>query len=122
MSDNNWMNNPALGSIDPAKLQMLSSLAGQAQKKDKSEVLPFLMALSGGDAGANPGDTAGCRAADEDVPNSAAANGASSGSLSFSSDETEAIIDALKAGKSPQEIKKMDKILSVMKKIKKENP
>ncbi|MCD7761665.1 MAG: hypothetical protein LUI14_00430 [Lachnospiraceae bacterium] len=91
MSDNNWMNTPALGGIDPAKLQMLASLAEQAQKKDKSEVMPFLMALSGG----------------------------GSDDISFNSDETEAIINALKAGKSPQEIKKMDKILSVMKKIKK---
>ncbi|MCD7765701.1 MAG: hypothetical protein LUH53_04185 [Lachnospiraceae bacterium] len=91
MSDNNWMNTPALGGIDPAKLQMLASLAEQAQKKDKSEVLPFLMALSGG----------------------------GSGDISFNSDETEAIINALKAGRTPQEIKKMDKILSVMKKIRK---
>ncbi len=94
-NNNNWMNNPALSGIDPAKLQMLASLADQAQKKDKSELMPFLMSLSAGGA-----DSASAPA-------------------SFDSDETEAIINALKAGKSPQEIKKMDKILSVMKKIRK---
>ncbi|MCC8051329.1 MAG: hypothetical protein LIP10_11845 [Clostridiales bacterium] len=104
-NNNNWMNNPALGGIDPAKLQMLASLADQAQKKDKSELMPFLMALSGGGNSTDSGN-----AADNSVP---------SAPVSFDTDETEAIINALKAGKSPQDIKKMDKILSVMKKIKK---
>ncbi|MCD7744768.1 MAG: hypothetical protein LUI13_05705 [Lachnospiraceae bacterium] len=90
MSDNSWMNNPALGSISAEKLQMLSSLAEQAQGKSQEEVLPFLMALSqSGGSG-----------------------------LSFDPAETEAIINVMKNGKSPQEIRKIDKILSIMKKMK----
>ncbi|MCC8138355.1 MAG: hypothetical protein LIO76_09940 [Clostridiales bacterium] len=117
MADNNnnsWMNNPALSGIDPAKLQMLASLAEQAQKKDKSELMPFLMALSKGEAGAASGDVSDSRSPAEGTSGAPA-----SGPISFDSAETEAIINVLKAGKSPQEIKKMDKILSVMKKIRK---
>ncbi|MCD8014227.1 MAG: hypothetical protein LUG99_13820 [Lachnospiraceae bacterium] len=90
MSDNSWMNNPALGGISAEKLQMLSSLAEQAQGKSQEELLPFLMALSG----------------------------SGSGGLSFDPSETEAIINVMKNGKSPQEIRKIDKILSIMKKMK----
>lgn len=41
MSDNSWMQNPALGGIDPAKLEMLSSLAEQAQEKNKMSCCLF---------------------------------------------------------------------------------
>ncbi|MCD8347812.1 MAG: hypothetical protein LUD16_07645 [Lachnospiraceae bacterium] len=91
MNDNSWMNNPALGGIDPAKLEMLSSLAEQAQGKKQNELLPFLMAA----AQSNSGD------------------------ISFDSTETEAIINVLKIGKTPQEIQKIDRILSIMKTVRK---
>ncbi|MCC8101371.1 MAG: hypothetical protein LIP11_03640 [Clostridiales bacterium] len=91
MNDNSWMKNPALGGIDPAKLEMLSSLAEQAQGKKQNELLPFLMAAAQSD----------------------------SGGMSFDSAETEAIIQVLKIGKSPQEIQKIDRILSIMKTMKK---
>lgn len=90
MSDNSWMNNPSLSGIDPGRLQMLASLAEQAQGKSQNELLPFLMA--------------------------AAQSG--SGQLSFDSAETEAIINVMKAGKSPQEIQKIDRIISIMKLMK----
>ena len=35
MNPNSWMENPALSGIDPAKLQLLTSLAGQAQGKQQ---------------------------------------------------------------------------------------
>ena len=46
MSDESWMKNPSLGNIDPAKLQMLASMAEQAQGKSQNEMLPFLMAAA----------------------------------------------------------------------------
>ncbi|MCD8338559.1 MAG: hypothetical protein LUD18_15075 [Lachnospiraceae bacterium] len=91
MSDNSWMNNPALGGIDPAKLETLASLAQQAQGKKQNELLPFLMAAAQSD----------------------------SGGISFDSTETEAIINVLKIGKTPQEIQKIDRILSIMKTMRK---
>ena len=40
-----WMNNPKLKNLDPAKLAMLSSLATEGSKKSRSEMMPFLMSL-----------------------------------------------------------------------------
>ncbi len=92
MSDESWMNNPALGGIDPSKLQMLSSLAEQMQGKNQNEILPFLMS---------------------------AASQSQSGSMSFDSSEADAIINVLKIGKSPQEIQRIDRICALMKQFRK---
>ncbi len=91
MSDNSWMNNPALGGIDPAKLQMLSSLAEQAQGKSQNELLPFLMA---------------------------AMSQSQSNHMSFNSAETEAIINVMKIGKSPQQIQQIDRMCAMIKQFK----
>ena len=90
MSDESWMNNPSLGGIDPAKLQMLSSLAEQAKGKNQSELLPFLMA---------------------------ATSQSKSGNMSFNSSEADAIINVMKLGKSPQEVERIDKICAIMKQL-----
>lgn len=82
------MNNPALGGIDPAKLQMLTSLASQAQGKNQNELLPFLMA---------------------------AASQTQSNNMSFKQDEIDTIINVMKLGKSPQEVQRMDRLLSLVK-------
>lgn len=87
MHQNPLTNHPSLSDIDPAKLKMLSSLAEQAQGKSQKELLPFLMA---------------------------AASESRSGNMSFSPDETNAIIQALKIGKSPQEIQKIDKLCAMI--------
>lgn len=42
-----------------------------------------------------------------------------SGGMTFDSAETEAIINVLKVGKTPQEIQKIDRILSIMKTVRK---
>ena len=91
--DQNWMNNDALQGIDPAKLQMLSQLAsqGQQQAKSQSDVMPFLMM---------------------------AANSSKEKGLQFSGQEMEMIIEVLKMGKSPQEIAQMDKMLMLLKMMK----
>lgn len=88
MSDESWMKNPSLGNIDPAKLQMLASMAEQAQGKSQNELLPFLMA---------------------------AASQSKSGNMSFDSAEVDAIISVMKLGKSPQEIQRIDKLCTLMK-------
>lgn len=92
MSDPAWMNNPALSSIDPAKLQMLYSLAEQAQGKNQNELLSFLMS---------------------------AASQSHSNNLSFNSAEMDAIINVMKLGKSPQEIQRIDKLCTLLRQIRK---
>jgi Xaa-Pro aminopeptidase len=92
MSDDSWTKNPALEGIDPAKLQMLLSLAGQAQGKNQNELLSFLMAAQSKSQAEN---------------------------LSFQPSEIDAIIEVLKAGKSPQEIQKIDRICALMKQFRK---
>ena len=83
----NWMNNPALSNIDPAKLQMLTSLASQAQGKSQNELLPFLMG---------------------------AASQSQSNNMSFQPDEIDTIINVMKIGKSPQEIQRIDRLCALM--------
>ena len=90
MNDNSWMNNPALGGIDPEKLQMLSSLAEQAQGKSQNELLPFLMA---------------------------AMSQSQSNHMSFDSAETEAIINVMKLGKSPQETARIDQMYTLFQQL-----
>lgn len=88
--DTNWQNNPRLANMDKSKLEMLQNLAEQGTGKSASEMLPFLM--------------------------SAASRGKNNG-LKFSSDEISAVLEVLKAEKSPQEAAKMDRIVNLMKMI-----
>lgn len=88
MNDSSWMNNPSLKNIDPAKLQMLMSASEQTAGKNQNELLPFLMA---------------------------AASQSRSNGMTFSTDETDAIIEVLKMGKSQEEITKIEKIRMMMK-------
>lgn len=92
MSDDSWTQNPALGGIDPAKLQMLASLANQAQGKKQNELLPFLMA---------------------------AASQTQKNNMSFQPSEMDAIIEVMKMGKSPQEIQQIDKFCALIKQFRK---
>ena len=88
--NDNWINNPKLADIDKTKLEMLRSLASQGNTKGAGELLPFLLG--------------------------AASQGKKSG-RNFSASEISTIIDVLKAGKSPQEIQKLDKVVQLMKMI-----
>lgn len=85
-----WRTHPKLKEIDSKKLELLQALAQQGQGKSASEMLPFLM--------------------------NAAAQGKNSG-LRFSQEEISAILEALKAGKSPEEAAKLDRIVALMKMI-----
>ena len=92
MSDDSWTQNPGLGGIDPAKLQMLLTLSEQAKGKSPNELLPFLMAAAAQSKEIN---------------------------MSFNQSEADAIIEVMKIGKSPQEISKIDKICAIMKQFQK---
>lgn len=91
--DQSWMNNPNLQGIDRAKLEMLSQFAsqGQQQTKSQSDLMPFLMM---------------------------AANSSKEKGMQFSSNEMEMIIEVLKMGKSPEEIAQMDKMIMLMRMMK----
>lgn len=85
-----WKQNPRLSGMDPSKLAMLQMMADQGANKSAQEMMPFLM--------------------------SAFSRGQSSG-LHFSEDEVQTILEVLKAGKSPAEIAKLNKMISLMRMI-----
>ena len=85
--ENDWKRDPKLNGMDPAKLQMLQALAEQGRGKSMSDMLPFLMSA------ATPGKQGG---------------------LNFNSSERELILDVLKQGKSPEEVAKLNKVISLM--------
>lgn len=87
-----WMNDPSLAGIDPAKMALLQSLVQQGSNKGQNEMLGFLM--------------------------SAAANSKRNG-MQFTPEEMNMITEVLKKGKSPQEIAKMDRMLAMMKMLRK---
>ena len=41
-----WMNDPTLAGIDPAKMALLNSLVQQGRKKNQNEMLAFLMSAA----------------------------------------------------------------------------
>ena len=82
-----WMKNPKLANMDPAKLQMLQSLAMQGSQQNRNDLMPFLMA---------------------------AANTSRERGMQFSSQEMEAIVEVLKMGKSPAEAARIDRMVSMM--------
>ncbi len=83
-----WTKDPSLAGMDPAKLAMLNSFAQQGSGKSPQELLPLLMAA------ASQSRAKGTR---------------------FSREEMDAIVQVLKAGKSPEETARMDKIIQMMK-------
>lgn len=88
MTNNSWINNPSLSGIDPHKLMMLLQLSGQGAGKSANELLPFLLASS---------------------------SGMKKKGVSFSSDEIQLIFEALKQGKSKEEIDKMERMVQMLK-------
>ena len=85
-----WKNDPLLAGVDPQKLNLLQELANQGSSKSASELLPFIMG--------------------------AAAQG-KKGGLKFQPDEISRIIEVLKAGKSPEEVQRLDKVISLMRMV-----
>lgn len=85
--DETWKSNPKLAGMDKNKLDMLQSLAEQGAGKSPNDLLPFLM--------------------------TAMTQTRNSG-MKFSQDEISVIIEVLKMGKSPEEVAKIDRMISLM--------
>ncbi len=85
-----WKTDPKLKGIDRNKLDMLQNLAEKGNGKSASDMLPYLM--------------------------NAAASGKKNG-LHFSQNEISAVLEVMKAGKSPQESAKIDRIVNLMRMI-----
>lgn len=87
-----WMNHPGLSGIDPAKMALLQNLVSQGAGKSQNEMLNFL---------------------------TGAANTSQQQGLQFTPDEMDMVIEVLKAGKSPQEIAKINRMVGLLKMMKK---
>jgi hypothetical protein len=90
MTNQDWMQDASLKDIDSSKLDFLQKLVFEMQNLEDKQKLPFLLAL---------------------------ANRARKENISFDSNETALIINALKNYSSPEEIKRMDFMLQKFKDI-----
>lgn len=88
--NDDWKNDPKLKEIDKTKLDMLQNLAEKGNGKSVSDMMPYLM--------------------------SDAASGKKNG-LHFSQNEISAVLEVMKAGKTPQEASKIDRIVNLMRMI-----
>ncbi len=86
MSNQEWMNDERIAHIDPGKLQFLQKLVFEMQQLSDKEKLPFLMALASSTKKKN---------------------------ISFTEKEVSQIIEVIKEYSSPDEITKMNKVLSM---------
>ena len=89
MNQNEWMNDPLVAEIDKAKLQFLQTLVFESQNLTKEQMLPFLMSV---------------------------AQKGKANHISFDEKETEAIVAALRKYASPEEVAKINKLMSLKKK------
>ena len=90
--DQDWMKNPALAGIDPAKIALLQNLASQGAGKSQNEMLNFL---------------------------TGAANTSQQQGGQFTPDEMDLVVEVLKMGKSPQEVARINKMISLFKMMRK---
>ena len=84
-----WMDDPSLKDIPRQKLDFLQKLVFESKNLSQKELLPFLMAL---------------------------AQRSRDAQISFSPDEMNAIITAIKAVSTPDEINKMNQLMRLMSK------
>ena len=82
-----WMQEPSVQKIPREKLDFLQKLVFESSALSPKELLPFLMALAQRSKSAN---------------------------ISFSNEEMNAIIDAIKKHSSPEEITNMNQIMKLM--------
>ena len=90
--NSDWTKNPLLSRIDPAKLQLLQSLAAEGSQKGRNDIASFLTA--------------------------AAATSKEKG-MQFSQDEIAAVIEVMKIGKSPAEAARIDQMIAMIRMLKK---
>lgn len=80
--DNEWMNNPAMKNMDPAKLELIRMAAERTAGKSGRDLAPVMLALI---------------------------TGANKQGISFSPDEVSLILEILKKGKSAAEQEQIDR-------------
>lgn len=88
MTNQDWMQDASLKNIDSSKLDFLQKLVFEMNSLSDKEKLPFLLAL---------------------------ANRARKENISFSGEEMETIIAALKKYSTPEEVRRMDMMLQKFK-------
>ena len=81
---NEWMNNPALKNMDPAKLELIRMAAERTRGKSGKDLAPVMLALI---------------------------TGANRQGIRFSPDEVSLILDILKEGKSEEEQAQIDRTI-----------
>ena len=81
---NEWMNNPALKDIDPAKLELIQMAAARTKGKTGRDLAPVILALI---------------------------TSANRQGIRFSSDEVSLILDILKEGRSKEEQEQIDRTI-----------
>ena len=81
---NEWMNNPALKDIDPAKLELIQMAATRTKGKTGRDLAPVMLALI---------------------------TSANRQGIRFSSDEVSLILDILKEGRSKEEQEQIDRTI-----------
>lgn len=89
MANQDWMNDKRIAHIEKNKLDFLQKLVFEMQQLSDKEKLPFLMAL---------------------------ATSTKKKNISFSEEEINSIIEVIKEYSTPDELAKMDKILSMFSK------
>ncbi len=88
MNPNFFENNDAFKNLSPEKLQFLMNFANAKKPTQMQEMMPFLIASM---------------------------NQAKQKNIQFSSSETELLIELLKKNLPPEEVKKVDKMMQIMK-------
>lgn len=83
---NEWMNNPQMQNMDPAKLELIKMAASQTAGKSGRDLAPVMLAL---------------------ITN------ANKQGIRFSSDEVTLILEILKQGKSKEEQEQIDRTLKM---------
>ncbi len=86
MANQDWFKDKRIAHIDPVKLQFLQKLVFEMQNLSDKEKLPFLMAL---------------------------ATSTKKKNISFDEEEVTLIIEVIKDYSSPEELSKVNKILSM---------
>lgn len=89
MNQNEWMNDPLVAGIDPVKLQFLQMLVFESKNLSRDQMIPFLMSV---------------------------AKKGKDSSISFDDHEIEVIVAALRKYSSPEEVEKINKLMTLKKK------
>ena len=86
----NWMNHPAMKTIDPLKLQLIKTAAKQTQGKSGNELAPVMLALI---------------------------TSANRQGLRFTPEEVSLILEVLKDGKDKEEQDQIDQMMEMTKNV-----